>query len=155
MSFKKKVDKILDTNVLGINSINGLEKEIGASTGAINKFYNENRTPGKNTVKKIKKKFNINDADWTSGEFNIGPKDAGKETPKAEPDNLHRLLLESIQAISTLLLRDDKVLDQNGKLIDQNGVLIAGKVKEVENLNRDKLWAYGLVDKLSSKLGGT
>lgn len=71
MTFQEKIDKILDTNELGIDSINGLEKEIGASTGAINKYYNRNRQPGKATIKKIKKKFNIDDISWKTGEFNL------------------------------------------------------------------------------------
>jgi hypothetical protein len=71
MSFKKKIDKILETNELGISSINALEKEIGASTGSVNKYYNKDKSPGRATVKKIKTKFEIDDSTWKSGEIQL------------------------------------------------------------------------------------
>lgn len=74
MSFKKKIDKILETNELSINSINGLEKFIGASTGAVNKYYNKDESPGRSTVKKIKTKFEIDDISWRTGEIHLSRK---------------------------------------------------------------------------------
>jgi hypothetical protein len=70
MSFKEKIDKILETNTLGVNTINALEKEIGASTGSVNKYYNWDKSAGAAIVKKIKKTFGISDDDWRTG--NIG-----------------------------------------------------------------------------------
>lgn len=72
MSFKKKIDKILETNQLGVNSIYALEKAIEASTGSVNKYYNKDESPGPGIIKKIKKTFSIDDIGWQTGEFN-GP----------------------------------------------------------------------------------
>jgi len=57
MSFKKKIDNILNTNTLGIDSIYALEKAIGASVGSINKHYKKDKYPGLGIIKKIKTKF--------------------------------------------------------------------------------------------------
>lgn len=64
MSFRDKIDKILYINNLGINSVSGLEKYVGASGGAIRKYYEEDKEPGLATIKKIKEKLGIRDAWW-------------------------------------------------------------------------------------------
>lgn len=64
MPFKKRIDKILNNSKLGVNSINALEKKIGASTGAVNKYYKKDEFPGVATIKKIKKGFDFSDQDW-------------------------------------------------------------------------------------------
>jgi hypothetical protein len=54
MTFKEKIDKILEINNLKIESVSALEDFVGAGRSAINDFYNENREPGRKTLKKIK-----------------------------------------------------------------------------------------------------
>jgi hypothetical protein len=72
---------------------------------------------------------------------------------KAEAKSVNELLIESLNAINMILIRGDKVLDQNTQLIGQNSQLISDKIKEVERLDRANNWAYGQIDKLTSKLG--
>jgi len=70
MSFKDKIDKILEVNTLGINSVSALEDKIEAGRGAVNEFYKEDREPGRKTLKKIMSLPGLN-IDWyTKG---IGP----------------------------------------------------------------------------------
>jgi hypothetical protein len=64
MSFKAKIDNILNSNKLGVNSVYALEKIIKASTGSVNKYYQKDKEPGVGTIKKIKKTFNLSDAEW-------------------------------------------------------------------------------------------
>lgn len=80
MSFKKRIDKILNNSNLGVNSINALEKKIGASTGAVNKYYKKDEFPGTATIKKIKKGFDFSDREWDQ---------LGEDL---EPVNLEKLL---------------------------------------------------------------
>lgn len=79
MSFKDIIDKILETNTLGINTPSGLEREIGASVGAVRKYYNENKYPGLGTIKKIKARFGISDADWKAGNIGNSQDASGKD----------------------------------------------------------------------------
>lgn len=122
MSFKKKIDKILDTNTLGINSINGLEKEIGASTGAVNKFYNNDRDPGKATVKKIKNKFNIDDISWRNGDFDLSPKGHTKDAfDRAIDAELKKSMLDQLyKDLDNQARHLDKALDLVARLLPPN-----------------------------------
>lgn len=63
MTFKEKIDKILSVNTLKIESVSGLEDFVGAGRGAINDFYNQDREPGRKTLKKIKSLPGLN-LDW-------------------------------------------------------------------------------------------
>lgn len=64
MSFKKKIDNLLMSNKLNVNSVYALERAVKASTGSINKYYNVDKEPGLGTIKKIKKTFGITDQEW-------------------------------------------------------------------------------------------
>lgn len=68
MSFKEKIDKILEHNTLGINSVSALEDTVQAGRGAINEFYNENREPGRKTLKKIKSLKGLNEIWYDTGQ---------------------------------------------------------------------------------------
>jgi len=119
MSFKKKIDKVLDTNTLGINSINGLEKEIGASTGAVNKFYKDDREPGNATVKKIKKKFNIDDISWKTGEFDLNPNSGANDAfDRAVDAEIKKGMLDQLyKDLANQSRHLDKALDLVARLL--------------------------------------
>jgi hypothetical protein len=68
MTFKEKIDKILRDNKLGINSPTGLEEKVGASVGAINKYYKKNQEPGEGTIKKILDFPGLNKEWWDTGQ---------------------------------------------------------------------------------------
>jgi hypothetical protein len=68
MTFKDKIDKILSVNQLGINSVSALEDAVKAGRGAINEFYNDNREPGRKTLKKIKSLEGLNEIWYDTGE---------------------------------------------------------------------------------------
>lgn len=71
MTFKEKIDKILGTNKLGVNSVHGLEKALKLGVGAINKKYQEGGEPGNEVIKKIKDGLRINNEWWNTGEGQI------------------------------------------------------------------------------------
>jgi AAA15 family ATPase/GTPase len=71
MTFKEKIDKILETNTLGINSVTGLEDFLTAGRGAINDFYKVNKEPGRKTLKRIKGFPNLNVAWYETGKGDI------------------------------------------------------------------------------------
>lgn len=71
MTFKEKINKILKTNKLGINSVYGLETYIGAAPGAINKYYKKDGEPGQGTIKKILDGLSINPDWWELGNGSI------------------------------------------------------------------------------------
>lgn len=64
MTFSDKIDKILETNNLRIKNIYQLEQACGAARGAINRYYKENKEPGRATVKRIIEVLNINVEWW-------------------------------------------------------------------------------------------
>lgn len=59
MSFKQKIDTLLSVNQLGVNTVSALEQKIGASTGAVLKYYKKDEEPGVGMIKKIKATFSI------------------------------------------------------------------------------------------------
>lgn len=67
MTFKEKINKILSTNTLGIDSITELEQKIGAGSGSVLKYYNQNKAPGGKTVRKITEGLGINRDWWANG----------------------------------------------------------------------------------------
>lgn len=69
MTFKQKIDKILKTNKLGVNTVNGMENFVRVGRGAIKKPYDLNQEAGPKVVKKIKETFGISDEQWESGNF--------------------------------------------------------------------------------------
>jgi hypothetical protein len=71
MTFKEKIDKILQVNKLGINSVSALEDKVEAGRGAINEFYNENREPGRKTLKKIKSLKGLNEVWYDTGKGEV------------------------------------------------------------------------------------
>lgn len=67
MDFSEKIDKILDSNSLGITSPTGLEEFVGAGRGAISTPYREKSAPGPKTQNKIVEKLRINKEWWKTG----------------------------------------------------------------------------------------
>ncbi len=64
MTFKEKIDKILKTNRLEIDSIFDLEKKAGLGVGALRKYYVQDREPAGKTIRKIKTFLGVNEEWW-------------------------------------------------------------------------------------------
>lgn len=92
MSFKEKIDKILETNKLGVNSVNGLEQFLKVSMGSISKPYKNNRAPGPMISKKILEELGINKRWWDSGEGDVFQNELDQEKV---PEEVYRDLIES------------------------------------------------------------
>jgi hypothetical protein len=99
MTFKEKIDKILEHNTLGINSPSGMEKHLHLGTGSILKSYSNKRkdtSPGLDVVKTILEGLRINKEWWKSGEGEIFIKNPMENTGnKVVPDSIYRDLIES------------------------------------------------------------
>lgn len=99
MGFKEKIDKILKHNTLGINSVSGLEDFIEAGRGAVNEFYNDDREPGRKTLKKIKSLPGLN-LDWyETGKGDIfitSVPEADDNTNKKDPETELRILRQIV-----------------------------------------------------------
>jgi hypothetical protein len=67
MTFSDKIDKILETNQLGIKNVYKLEKHVDAGRGAINRYYKNNEEPGAATVNRIIEGMKINRVWWETG----------------------------------------------------------------------------------------
>lgn len=67
MTFREKIDKIVKLNKLGIDSPSALEVRVGASVGAITKYYRKNEEPGAGTIKKILQLPGLNRTWWETG----------------------------------------------------------------------------------------
>lgn len=67
MTFKEKIDKILSTNTLQIDSVTELEQKIGAGSGSVLKYYKQNQSPGGKTVRKITEVLGISRHWWANG----------------------------------------------------------------------------------------
>jgi hypothetical protein len=98
MGFKEKIDKILKHNTLGINSVSGLEDFIDAGRGAVNEFYNDNREPGRKTLKKIKSLPGLNE-NWYEigiGEVFLTSVTASQPLNKKDPEEENRILIRNL-----------------------------------------------------------
>lgn len=120
MTFKEKIDNILKTNDLGINSVNGLEIYVGTSTGAISKPYKKNEEPGPATVKKILKKLGIPDSEWDAGDF-------GSNDDKQLIATLERLVESKNQEILRLQQTQNQLMGMIDKLTGGSGASEQGK----------------------------
>lgn len=117
MTFKEKIDKILETNTLKINSVSRLEDEIGAGRGAINDFYNENREPGRITIKKIKTLKGLNWKWWETGEGEAFKSAVGDGLTSQDPslegsDNSES---QTIKDLRTTIKYMEEVIEYNKK----------------------------------------
>lgn len=68
MDFKTKIDNLLSSNSLGVNSVSALEDYLNCGRGSINNFYKKNRMPGMITVKKILTFPRLNVTWWDTGQ---------------------------------------------------------------------------------------
>jgi hypothetical protein len=117
MGFKEKIDKILKHNQLGINSVSGLEDFVTAGRGAINDFYNEDREPGRKTLKKIKSLPGLNEDWYENGTGSVFLTSVPDEPPlnKKDPEEENRILirnLDRIGATNEYLLQRVRELEQ-------------------------------------------
>jgi len=141
MNFAVKIDKILKTNKLGVNSPSGLEEFIGAGRGAISTPYREGTEPGTKTQKKIVDKLRINPDWWDTGKGEIYLPENGLNEPaqKYEPAGNPDLNLLFIDTINRLIEKNDKLVQ------DKNG--------EIVHLRGNENWFKQELSKLTSKLG--
>lgn len=71
MTFQEKIDKVLKTNKLGIDSPSGLEAFIRVSVGTITKPLKKGKEPGLGTIKILLEKLGINEEWWETGKGEI------------------------------------------------------------------------------------
>jgi len=140
MKFSEKIEKILKTNKLGVNTASGLEEFIGAGRGAISTPYREGTAPGTKTQKKIIEKMRISPDWWETGKGEIyTPENGVSESAQPyEPARKQDLNLLFIDTINRLIEKNDKLVqDKNGEIIHLRG-------------NED--WFKQELSKLTSKL---
>ena len=122
MTFKEKIDSLLTLNELGVNSVYALEQLIGASTGAVNKYYNKDTEPGVGTIKKIKKAFGLTDQAWKAGDFGKKKEVSGKNLEPEEGmtlkliDTLERVVESKNQEIGWLRKHIDDLTVRSGSM---------------------------------------
>ena len=128
MKFSEKIEKILKTNKLGVNTASGLEEFIGAGRGAISTPYREGTAPGTKTQKKIIEKMRISPDWWETGKGEIylpageGPQQPSRDT--LQHNFNAEVIKEAInQSMLEQLYKDlanfDKELDRAWALIDR------------------------------------
>lgn len=120
MKFKEKIDKILLVNKLGINSISALEDEVGAGRGAINGFYNDNKEPGRKTLKRIMTLKNLNPNWYNDGKGHVFLSESDVE----DVDNEDNKKETGLEEISLLIKSLDRMGNFNEHLLE--------RVKELE-----------------------
>ena len=125
MKFSEKIDKILKTNKLGVNTPSGLEEFIGAGRGSISTPYREGSQPGTKTQKKIVEKMRISQDWWDTGRGEIYLQDQPTANREALQHNFNaEVIKEAInQSMLEQLYKDlanfDKELDRAWALIDR------------------------------------
>lgn len=134
MTFKEKIDKILEVNKLKIESVSGLEDFVKSSRSAINDFYNLNREPGRKTLKKIKSLPGLNLEWYDTGK---GPVFVENGTPAInidEPKNQTEPKEKDPESedIRALLKKLDSLTDN----VNSFGAFNTFLLKEVERLRK-------------------
>lgn len=123
MQFREKIDKILSSNKLGIDSPYGLEVKIGASPGSISKYYKKGTSPGRGTIKKILDGAGVNPEWWESGKGEIFIV-KGTSVPESDKKNTDR------DEISILI----KNLNRYGELNEH----LLSRIKDLEDFIKSK-----------------
>lgn len=141
MTFKEKIDKILTYNKLGINSVSALEDKIEAGRGAINEFYNENREPGRKTLKKIKSFPGLNENWYDTGKGEIFiEKSTSVEKQKTSQENREPIYQTIIEGYTEYVLVPRTVLDKtqlvSSDQINRTWDELAEKNRELERKNK-------------------
>lgn len=141
MTFKEKIDKILTYNKLGINSVSALEDKIEAGRGAINEFYNENREPGRKTLKKIKSFPGLNENWYDTGKGEIFIENSTSvEKQKTSKENREPIYQTIIEGHTEYVLVPRTVLDKtqlvSSDQINRTWDELAEKNRELERKNK-------------------
>jgi phage repressor protein C with HTH and peptisase S24 domain len=149
MSFRDKIDKILETNSLNINSVNGLEKHVNASTGAIKKYYDKDEDPGQGTIKKIKNALAISDEDWNTGIFSKQKMAKSKSNSSLIP------LYDAVAVGGNAMLADQAPVSEPAEYIDPGSWLRAatGSLRVYGNSMFPKYPAGSIIAFKESKSG--
>lgn len=105
MTFRDKIDKILKTNTLGINTVYKLEIHIGSSPSSIARYHKKNEEPGSATLKKLWDGMKINRAWWESGEGEIFQQDDNKKEDDPMSNPLVQQLLKQIKVYEDYIER--------------------------------------------------
>jgi len=113
MSFKRKIDKILEVNDLNINSISALEDAIGASRSSLNEFYKSDEEPGRKTLNRLKNLKGLNWDWYTTGIGEPFLKD-GELPVNINPESIYRDLVE---ANSDYRLVPKTILDEEYRIV--------------------------------------
>lgn len=144
MTFQEKIDKLLKVNKLGINTVYGLEAQIGAAPGAISKPLKKGDEPGPGTIKKIRDGVpGLNPDWWETGKGEVfitevpQPGNNNGKNYTGDPEvyrtivegNTEYVLIPRTVLLDTKLISNeqlqndrkvmDKLLDQNEKLIER------------------------------------
>jgi hypothetical protein len=144
MSFKEKIDKILEVNTLGIHSVFALEKRIGASVGSIRKYHVQDKYPGQASIKKLLNELGISSEWWSTG---IGEVFV-KNTSSSESESVAR---EPVIEYKSAEYYRDQLIDTQKNTIDHLRQEI------------DRLWAHlndlsgktGVSNQVSGKIGAS
>jgi hypothetical protein len=112
MTFKEKIDKILDTKELHINSVTALEDKVQAGRGAINEFYKEDRNPGRKTLKRIKSLPGLNLDWWETGVGTVLKTDSSENTTPVQKGGD---IKEIIEVLRSSLKDKQKIIDLKEK----------------------------------------
>jgi hypothetical protein len=128
MTFKEKIDKILEFNKLEINSVSGLEDFLKASRSSINDFYNSNQEPGRKTLKRIKSLPALN-WEW----YETGKGDVFKENSTLAIKNDQPAVNETLPEIKNPNREIEILLNSLEQFGNTNAYLLK-RVKELEDL---------------------
>lgn len=141
MTFKEKIDRILEANELGINSISAFEDKIEAGRGAINDFYKENREPGRITLKRIKSFPDLNWEWWETGKGEIFLTSVPNTTDNKKNSYLREGVYQTIvEGHTEYVLIPRTVLNEtqlvSTEQINKTWAELAEKNKELERKNK-------------------
>jgi hypothetical protein len=137
MTFKEKIDNILTTNTLGINTISGLEQKLGVGVGTILKSYKKSSNPGLGTVKRIIDGLGIHPEWWHKAKGPIYIDQPMVVNHQRTPPESVEVLRKNLEDLRKNLEDLRKNLDDLRKHRDDQDETI--KAMEVSDKAQDKL----------------
>lgn len=146
MTFEEKIDKLLETNTLGVGSVHALEKKCKVGIGTIAKPLKKGDSPGIEIVKKIKEVLGVNDAWWDSGEEPIYKKNIDSilvnDNPEEvnsdkSPESIYRDLVE---ANSDYRLVPKTILDGEYRVVPISSLNTQDRLLNQLTKENERLW---------------
>jgi hypothetical protein len=166
MTFKEKIDKILEIKEFKINSVTALEDKVGSGRGAINDFYNRDEQPGRKTLKRILSLRGLNLEWWKTEKgpvFIAGSEENhtsvqngsdNKENPLGDTDLFQRVVrvgtTEYVVLPKTVL--DGEYRISSSLDLEQRAKELDARTKEQEDLRRERIETIDAKNKLIKRL---